>query len=112
MWSYVGRRVGLAVIGFFEGAAEAMVGLVDSGASLIGFHPDLEGKIAARYTEIMDVYSESVGIDHNLTHDAAIGRFGGRLAENLATGKAIGQLGKIGVAINVAEAGPPRRCPM
>lgn len=48
VWSYVGKRVGLAVIGFFAGAAEAMVGLVDSGASLIGFHPDLEGKIAAR----------------------------------------------------------------
>jgi hypothetical protein len=104
MWSYVGKRVGLAVIGFFEGAAEGMVGLVDSGASLIGFHPDLEGKIAERYTQIKDAYSDAIGIDHNLTHDAAIGRFGGKLAENLATGKAIGQLGRIGMVINVTQA--------
>jgi hypothetical protein len=104
MWSYVGKRVGLAVIGFFEGAAEGMVGLIDSGASLIGFHPDLEGKIAERYTQIKDAYSDAIGIDHNLTHDAAIGRFGGKLAENLATGKAIGQLGRIGMVINVTQA--------
>jgi hypothetical protein len=104
MWSYVGKRVGLAVIGFFEGAAEGMVGLIDTGASLFGYHPDLEGKIAERYTQIKDAYSDAIGIDHNLTHDAAIGRFGGRLAENLATGKAIGQLGRIGTVINVAQA--------
>ena len=73
--SYVGKRVGLAVIGFFEGAAEAMVGLIDTGAGLIGYHPDLEGKIAARYSKIKDAYSASTGIDHNLTHDAAIGQF-------------------------------------
>jgi hypothetical protein len=104
MFSYVGKRVGLAVIGFFEGAAEAMVGLIDTGASLFGFHPDLEGKIARRYAEIKDAYSATTGIDHNLTHDAAIGRFGGRLAENLATGKAIGQLGRVGTIINVSQA--------
>ncbi len=104
MWSYVGKRVGLAVIGFFEGAAEGMVGLIDTGASLFGYHPDLEGKIAERYTQIKDAYSDAIGIDHNLTHDAAIGRFGGKLAENLATGKAIGQLGRIGTVINVTQA--------
>jgi hypothetical protein len=105
MWSYVGKRVGLAVIGFFEGAAEGMVGLIDTGASLFGYHPDLEGKIAERYTQIKDAYSDAIGIDHNLTHDASIGRFGGKLAENLATGKAIGQLGRIGTVINVTGRG-------
>jgi hypothetical protein len=34
----------------------------------------------------MDVYSESVGIDHNLTHDAAIGRFGGWSGPTAASG--------------------------
>ena len=51
-WSYVGKRVGMAVIGFFEGAAEAMVGLIDTGAGLVGQHPDLEGKIKKQYDEI------------------------------------------------------------
>jgi hypothetical protein len=102
--SYVGKRVGLAVIGFFEGAAEAMVGLIDTGAGLVGYHPDLEGKIAERYKVIKDAYSDATGVDHTLTNDAAIGRFGGKVAENLATGKAIGQLGKIGAVINWVQA--------
>ncbi len=102
--SYVGKRVGLAVIGFFEGAAESLAGMVDTGAGLVGYHPDLEEKIAARYTIIKDAYSASTGIDHNLTHDAEIGRFGGKLTEALATGKALGGLGKVGMVVNATQA--------
>jgi negative regulator of replication initiation len=103
-WSYVGKRVGLAVIGFFEGAAQAMVGLVDTGASLVGYHPDLEGWVAKRYTDIKDMASAGIGIDHNLVHDDEIGRFGGRLAGSLATPGAIGKLGKAGTVVNVTLA--------
>ena len=103
-WSYVGKRVGMAVIGFFEGAAEAMVGLIDTGAGLVGQHPDLEGKIKKRYDEISQAYSEATGIDSTLTSDRTIGRIGGKVAENLATGKALGGLGKVGAAINATQA--------
>lgn len=104
VWSYVGKRVGMAVIGFFEGAAEAVVGLIDTGASLVGQHPDLEGKIKKRYDEISQAYSEATGIDSTLTSDRTIGRIGGKVAENLATGKALGGLGKVGMAINATQA--------
>jgi hypothetical protein len=103
-WSYVGKRVGMAVIGFFEGAAEALVGLIDTGAGLVGQHPDLEGKIKKRYDEISQAYSEATGIDSTLTSDRTIGRIGGKVAENLATGKALGGLGKVGTAINAVQA--------
>ena len=103
-WSYVGKRVGMAVIGFFEGAAEALVGLIDTGAGLIGQHPDLEGKIKKRYDEISQAYSESTGIDSTLTSDRTIGRIGGKVAENLATGKALAGAGEVGVAINATQA--------
>ena len=104
VWSYVGKRVGQAVIGIFEGAAEALVGLIDTGASLIGQHPDLEGKIKRRYDEMSQAYSEATGIDSTLTSDRTMGRIGGKVAENLATGKALGELGEVGVAINATQA--------
>jgi hypothetical protein len=103
-YSYVGKRVGMAVIGFFEGAAEALVGLIDAGAGLVGQHPDLEGKIKKRYDEISQVYSAATGIDSTLTGDRTTGRIGGKVAENLATGRALGGLGKVGTAINATQA--------
>jgi hypothetical protein len=103
-WSYVGKRVGMAVIGVFEGAAEALVGLIDTGAGLVGQHPDLEGTIKKRYDEISQAYSEATGIDSTLTSDRTMGRIGGKVAENLATGKALGGLGEVGVAINATQA--------
>ena len=45
-----------------------------------------------------------IPVEHELTQ--------AYLCSRATVSKAIGQLGKIGVAINVAEAGPPRRCPM
>jgi hypothetical protein len=54
--SYVGKRIGADIIGFIEGAAEAMVGLIDQGASLIGFHPGLEERIHQRYDTIFEGY--------------------------------------------------------
>jgi hypothetical protein len=103
--SYVGKRVGAAVIGFFEGAAEAMVGLIDQGAGLVGLHPDFEEKIHKRYDQVFEAYGEAAGLDTTVGNERNIGRIGGKVAENLATGKAMGELGALGKALNLLQAG-------
>jgi hypothetical protein len=102
VFSYVGKRVGLAVIGFFQGAAESLLGLVDQGASLFGVKTGLVEWSAGRYDLIKDAYGGATGIDHTLVHDDEIGRFGGRVAGSLATGKAMaggGTLGQAGMVV-------------
>ena len=87
--SYVGKRVGLAVIGFFEGAADALLGLIDMGAALVGQHPGLVEWNTKRYEQIKGGYSSLSGVDHTLVHDDEIGRFGGKVAGGLAIGSGI-----------------------
>ena len=91
MFAYVGKRVGLAAIGFFEGAADAALGLIDTGAGLVGVHPGLVEWNTKQYDKIKGGYSELSGIDHTLVSDDEIGRFGGKIAGGLAFGRAIGK---------------------
>ena len=87
--SYVGRRVGLAAIGFVEGAADAVLGLVDEGAGLVGYDTGLVEWNTARYNQIKEGYSDISGIEHTAVRDAEIGRFGGKVAGGLALGKGL-----------------------
>ncbi|MEZ4596406.1 MAG: hypothetical protein R3C32_05915 [Chloroflexota bacterium] len=48
VWSYVGKRVGADIIGFIEGAAEAMVGPIDQGAGPDRFPSRPRGAIHKR----------------------------------------------------------------
>jgi hypothetical protein len=101
--SYVGKRVSMAVIGIFEGAAETVLGLVDQGAGLVGLKPDLAGWNARQYVKIKDAWSGEMGIDHNLVHDDELGRMGGKVATGLATGKAFSGMGTAGTVITVTQ---------
>ena len=102
--SYVGKRVGLAVIGFFEGAAGTVLGMVDAGAGLVGFHPGLADWNTKQYDKIKTGYTAASGIDHTLVHDDEIGRLGGKIATGLATGKALAGAGTAGQVVMGVQA--------
>jgi hypothetical protein len=104
VWSYVGKRVGLGVIGFFQGAADVALGIVDSAAGLFGADTGLVKWNERQYDTIKGAYGGAAGIEHQYVNADEIGRFGGKVAGGLATGKALQGAGTAGQIIMGVQA--------
>jgi hypothetical protein len=102
--SHLGKRLAFAVVGFFEGAADALLGLVDQGAGLIGYHPGLVEWNTKQYEKIKGGLGSITNIDHTHIHDDEIGRMGGKVAAGLALGKTLQSGGMGGTAVMVVAA--------
>ena len=102
--SIFGKRLAFAVVGFFEGAADALLGLVDQGAGLIGYHPGLVEWNTKQYEKIKGGLGSITNIDHTHIHDDEIGRMGGKVAAGLALGKTLQSGGMGGTAVMVVAA--------
>ena len=102
--SHLGKRLAFAVVGFFEGAADALLGLVDQGAGLIGYHPGLVEWNTNQYEQIKGGLGSLTNIEHTHIHDDEIGRMGGRVAAGLAIGKTLQSGGIGGTAVMIVAA--------
>ncbi len=102
--SYVGKRVGLGIIGFFQGAADTVLGIVDSAAGLFGADTGLVKWNEGRYNTIKEAYGGAAGIEHQYVNADEIGRFGGKVATGLATGKALTGAGTAGQVVMGVQA--------
>lgn len=86
--SYVGKQLDQAAIGFFEGSANALLGMVDMGGAVLGYDPGLVDWNTRQYARIKSGYASATnGIDPDFTSADEIGRTGGQVAAGLATAK-------------------------
>ena len=103
--SYVGKQLDQATIGFFEGSANALLGMVDMGGAVLGYDPGLVDWNTRQYTKIKSGYASATnGIDPEFTSADEIGRTGGQVAAGLAAAKFAGAGGVAGAGF-VAAAG-------
>jgi hypothetical protein len=104
VFSYVGKRLGLATIGFFEGAANSVLGVLDSGANLVGYDLGAVKWNSQQYNTIKTGAGSLLNIDHRYTSADEIGKVGGQISGSLATGKALGP-GKGAFGVSAGTAG-------
>ncbi len=87
---YVGGQLDHAVIGFFQGAADGLLGLVDGAASLFDVDTGLVAWNDKQYHQIQEAYTGVSGIDITLTMLMAgyvSGKMGGSWRKDLATSR-------------------------
>ena len=101
---YVGGQLDHAVIGFFQGAADGLLGLVDGAASLFDVDTGLVAWNDKQYHEIQEAYTGVSGIDIDHVMAGSIGKMGGQLAEGLATFETLGGAGNAGKVVMGVEA--------
>lgn len=89
---YVKHQVDLATIGFFEGSANALLGMVDMGGAVLGYDPGLVDWNTRQYRKI----KSGSAVDQDATDADEIGRTGGQVAAGLATFKVLGAGGVAG----------------
>jgi hypothetical protein len=101
---YVGGQLDHAVIGFFQGAADGLLGLVDGAASLFDVDTGLVAWNDKQYHQIQEAYTGVSGIDIDHVMAGSIGKMGGQLAEGLATFETLGGAGNAGKVVMGVEA--------
>jgi hypothetical protein len=101
---YVGGQLDHAVIGFFQGAADSLLGLVDGAASLFDADTGLVAWNDKQYHQIQEAYTGVSGIDIDHVMAGSIGKMGGQLAEGLATFETLGGAGNTGKVVMGVEA--------
>ncbi len=101
---YVGGQLDHAVIGFFQGAADGLLGLVDGAASLFDVDTGLVAWNDKQYHQIQEAYTGVSGIDIDHVMAGSIGKMGGQLAEGLATFETLGGAGDAGKVVMGIEA--------
>lgn len=103
--SYVGSHIDQATIGFFEGSANALLGMVDMGGAVLGYDPGLVNWNTRQYGKIKSGYAAaSNGVDPDSMDADEIGRTAGQVATGIATVKVAGGAGVAGAGM-VAAAG-------